>query len=72
MIYKPKKTSHLLDHIRLLIARQDEPDYKIAARCGVAPSTILNIRRSNHVPSVTLAEHVYETLSGESLSQFKL
>ncbi len=56
----------------MLIAKQDEPDYKIAARCGVAPSTILNIRKSNHVPSVTLAEHVYETLSGESFSQFKL
>ena len=72
MIHKPKKRSHLLDKIRSLILTREEPDYKIAAMCGVAPSTILNIRKGNHVPSVTLAEHVYETLSGESLSQFKL
>ena len=56
----------------MLISTQNEPDYKIAAMCGVAPSTILNIRKENHVPSVTLAEHVYETLSGESLSKFDL
>ena len=72
MTNKPKKTSHLLDKVRMLISTQNEPDYKIAAMCGVAPSTILNIRKENHVPSVTLAEHVYETLSGESLSKFDL
>ena len=72
MTYKPKKKSHLLERVRSLILTQKEPDYKIAARCGVAPSTILNIRKRNHVPSVTLAEHVYETLSGESLSKFDL
>ena len=55
-----------------MILMEKEPDYKIAARCGVAPSTILNIRNNNHVPSVTLAEHVYETLSGGSLNDFDL
>ena len=72
MIHKPKKKSHLLEHVRLLISKQDEPDYKIAAMCGVAPSTVLNIRKGNHVPSVILAEHVYEILSGKSLGEFNL
>jgi transcriptional regulator with XRE-family HTH domain len=72
MTPKQKKKSYLLEKIRVLILMEKEPDYKIAARCGVAPSTILNIRNNNHVPSVTLAEQVYETLSGGSLNDFDL
>ena len=72
MTPKQKQKSYLLERVRLLILREKEPDYKIAARCGVAPSTILNIRNNNHVPSVALAERIYETLSGGSLGDFDL
>ena len=64
--------SHLLDAIQYLILLENTPDYIIAAKCGVALSTILNIRHGNHSPSVHLAEHIYETLSPWSLSDFEL
>lgn len=64
--------SHLLDAIQYLILLENRPDYVIAAKCGVAPSTILNIRHGNHSPSVHLAEHIYETLSPWSLEDFQL
>lgn len=72
MTDKNKQHSHLLDAIQLLILMEGEPDYKIAAKCGVAPSTILNMRTGKHMPSVALAESVYETLSGYSLEFFDL
>ena len=71
MSNEPTK-SHLLDAIQYLILLENRPDYIIAAKCGVAPSTILNIRHGNHSPSVHLAEHIYETLSGFSLADFEL
>ena len=67
-----KQKSHLMEAIQLLILMENQPDYRVAARCGVAPSTILNIRHGNHSPSVLLAEHIYETLSGYSLADFDL
>jgi len=72
MTEKERHKSHLLEKIQLLILMENQPDYKIAAMCGVAPSTILNIRHGNHSPSVHLAEHIYETLSPWSLSDFEL
>jgi transcriptional regulator with XRE-family HTH domain len=72
MTTKKKHKSHLLEKIQLLILLENQPDYKIAAMCGVAPSTILNIRHGNHMPSVVMAEHIYETLSGFSLGDFDL
>ena len=51
---------------------ENKPDYVIAAMCGVAPSTILNIRHGNHMPSVVMAERIYEILSGYSLGDFDL
>ena len=69
---KKQRKSHLMQAIQLLILMENQPDYKIAQRCGVAPSTILNIRHGNHAPSVVLAEHIYETLSGCSLADFDL
>ena len=72
MTTKKHYKSHLLEKIQLLILLENQPDYKIAAMCGVAPSTILNIRHGNHMPSVVMAEHIYETLSGFSLGDFDL
>ena len=72
MTTKKHHKSHLLDKIQLLILLENQPYYKIAAMCGVAPSTILNIRHGNHMPSVVMAEHIYETLSGFSLGDFDL
>ena len=72
MTQRKSKKSHLLEKIQLLILLENQPDYKIAAMCGVAPSTILNLRHSNHIPSVVMAEHIYETLSGFSLGDFDL
>ena len=66
------KKSHLLEKIQLLILMENKPDYVIAAMCGVAPSTILNLRHGNHVPSVVMAERIYEILSGISLGEFDL
>jgi len=59
--------SYIMDAIQLLILLENRPDYKIAADCEVSPSTILNIRHGKHFPSVCLAEHIYETLSGYSI-----
>lgn len=61
------RRSYIMEAIQLLILLENKPDYKIAADCDVSPSTILNIRHGNHFPSVCLAEHIYETLSGESI-----
>ena len=72
MTEKEMHKSYLLEKIQLLILLENQPDYKIAAMCGVAPSTILNIRHGNHMPSVVMAEHIYETLSGFSLGDFDL
>ena len=72
MTQRKSKKSYLLEKIQLLILMENQPDYKIAAMCGVAPSTILNIRHGNHMPSVVMAEHIYETLSGFSLGDFDL
>ena len=71
MTQKQRK-SYLLEAIQMLILMENQPDYKIAAKCGVAPSTILNIRHGNHMPSVVLAERIYEVLSGYSLGDFDL
>ena len=67
-----QQRSHLLEAIQLLILMENQPDYKIAAKCGVAPSTILNIRHGKHMPSVLLAEQIYETLSGYTLEDYDL
>lgn len=64
--------SHLLDKLQLLILLDGRPDYQIANDCKVSPSTIFNIRRGKHTPSVVIAEKVYEQLSGYSLSDFEL
>jgi hypothetical protein len=72
MTQRKSKKSYLLEKIQLLILMENQPDYKIAALCGVAPSTILNLRHGNHVPSVVMAEAIYETLSGISLGDFDL
>jgi len=72
MTREERRKSHLLEKIQYLILLENQPDYKVAARCGVAPSTILNIRHGNHMPSVVMAEHIYETLSGYSLGDFDL
>jgi len=72
MTQKERHKSHLLEKIQLLILMENKPDYVIAAMCGVAPSTILNIRHGNHMPSVVMAERIYEILSGYSLGDFDL
>ena len=72
MTQRKSKKSHLLETIQFLIFTEDKPDYKIAAMCGVAPTTILNLRQGNHVPSVVMAEAIYEILSGKSLGEFNL
>ena len=72
MTQKPRHKSHLLEKIQLLILIENKPDYVIAAMCGVAPSTILNIRHGHHMPSVAMAETIYEILSGYSLGDFDL
>ena len=72
MTEKERHKSYLLEKIQLLILMENKPDYVIAAMCGVAPSTILNIRHSNHMPSVAMAETIYEVLSGFSLGDFDL
>jgi len=72
MTEKERHKSHLLEKIQLLILMENKPDYVIAAMCGVAPSTILNIRHGNHMPSVAMAETIYEILSGYSLGDFDL
>ena len=72
MTQKERHKSHLLEKIQLLILMENKPDYVIAAMCGVAPSTILNIRHGNHMPSVAMAERIYEILSGYSLGDFDL
>lgn len=66
-VMKKQNRSYIMEAIQLLILLENRPDYKIAADCDVSPSTILNIRHGNHFPSVCLAEHIYETLSGESI-----
>jgi len=72
MTQRKSKKSYLLEKIQLLILLEGQPDYKIAAMCGVAPSTILNLRHGNHIPSVVMAEHIYEVLGGISLGDFDL
>tara|TARA_R110000751_G_scaffold31012_3_gene78975 strand:+ start:663 stop:881 length:219 start_codon:yes stop_codon:yes gene_type:complete len=72
MTQRKSKKSHLLETIQFLIFEENKPDYKIAAMCGVAPTTILNLRQGNHVPSVVMAEAIYEILSGKSLGEFNL
>tara|TARA_R110000796_G_scaffold223076_1_gene339329 strand:- start:55 stop:273 length:219 start_codon:yes stop_codon:yes gene_type:complete len=72
MTQRKSKKSHLLEEIQFLISEEKKPDYKIAAMCGVAPTTILNLRQGNHVPSVVMAEAIYEILSGKSLGEFNL
>ena len=72
MTKKERHKSHLLEKIQLLILMENKPDYKIAQECGVAPSTILNIRHGNHMPSVVMAERIYEVLSGFNLGDFDL
>ena len=72
MTQRKSKKSHLLEEIQSLIFEENKPDYKIAAMCGVAPTTILNLRQGNHVPSVVMAEAIYEILSGKSLGEFNL
>jgi transcriptional regulator with XRE-family HTH domain len=64
---KHKNKSHIMEVLQLLILLENEPDYKIAARCGVAPSTILNIRHGNHYPLVNTAEQIYEELTGNKI-----
>jgi len=72
MTEKERHKSYLLEKIQLLILMENKPDYVIAAMCGVAPSTILNIRHGNHMPSVVKAERIYEVLSGYNLGDFDL
>ena len=72
MTQRKSKESHLLETIQFLISEEKKPDYKIAAMCGVAPTTILNLRQGNHVPSVVMAEAIYEILSGKSLGDLNL
>jgi len=72
MTDKQQYKSHLLEAVQVLILMENQPDYKIAQMCNVAPSTILNIRHGNHVPSVVIAERIFETLGGQSLEDFDL
>lgn len=67
-----RKKSVLMEAVQTLILLENEPDYKVAAKCGVSPTTILNIRHGNHFPNVLMAEHIYEMLSGYDLTDFDL
>jgi len=71
MINKDRR-SHLMEAIQTLLVMDARPEYQIAADVGVSPSTIRNIRCSNHNPNVVIAEMIYEKLSGQSLKDLEL